>query len=94
MYKRYNIYTKYTVREVYTVFSQCMLVVCLGVALKGDCLLFFFCVCVCAISQNTVCLVYPFNHLVSGLSETFTDTSSVLVFFNASYSFSVKLYLL
>lgn len=38
MYKRYTICTKYTVREVYTVFSQCMLVVCLGVALKSDCL--------------------------------------------------------
>lgn len=29
---------KYTVREVYTAFSQCMLVVCLGVALKDACL--------------------------------------------------------
>lgn len=36
--------------------------------------------CFCAIYQNTVYFVYPFNHLISALSKTVTDISSELVF--------------
>lgn len=73
------IHTKYTVREVYTAFSQCSLGVCLGVALKNDCL----------VLCHFLRIQYVwFTRLTT---ETFTDISCVLLFLMRVAVFSVKL---